>query len=349
MGVPNDTLWRIHRKEEGMAIRGHNARETNSTQYAPNHIKSIVKILGLDVTAEPGNEVMFYCPFHSNRHTASCCINKSSGAWLCFNPSCGESGTLIELVKRVLHKNDFEAMRFISSQEKEVLNNFDEIMAEMFESKPDFEEFSEDTLKKLYTDLITTEPGKQYFFSRGINQQSIIDFGLGYSSNMNMVTVPVHSPDGIPIGIVGRSIEGKSFKNSTSLPKSKTLFNVHRAKKIGSHVIIVESSFDAIRVHQAGFPNVVATLGGFLSKEQHAILNRYFNKITVMTDSDLAGRELGLSIASRLKNKDLLWASHSYGKIYPHDAKDAGDMTDEEIKACVVNAVSDIEYRSWNS
>jgi hypothetical protein len=45
--------------------------------------------------------------------------------------------------------------------------------------------------------------------------------------------------------------------------------------------------------------------------------------------------------------KDILWASYEYGKIYPHDAKDAGDMTDEEIKACIKNAVSDIEYRSW--
>ena len=331
-----------------MAIRGYNARKIDSTQYAPNHIKSIVKSLGLDVVAEPGNEVMFYCPFHSNRHTASCCVNKSTGVWLCFNPSCGESGTLIELVRRVLHKNDFEAMRFISAQEKEVLNNFDEVMAGLFEDKPDFEEFPEGTLKGLYNGLVGSEIAKDYFKSRGIEMSSMAHFSLGYSEKQNMVTVPVHSPDGIPIGIVGRSIEGKSFKNSTNLPKSKTLFNVHRAKRIGSNVIVVESSFDAIRVHQAGFPNVVATLGGFLSTEQHKLLNRYFNKITVMTDADLAGRELGLSIANRLKNKDLLWASHEYGKIYPHDAKDAGDMTDEEIKTCIKNAVSDIEYRSWN-
>ena len=52
--------------------------------------------------------------------------------------------------------------------------------------------------------------------------------------------------------------------------------------------------------------------------------------------------------ANKLKNKDILWASHTYGKIYPHDAKDAGDMTEEEIKACISNAVSDIEYKSWN-
>ena len=154
MGVLNDTLWSIRRKEEGMAIRGHNARKIDSTQYAPNHIKSIVKSLGLDITAEPGNEVMFYCPFHSNRHTASCCINKSTGAWLCFNPSCGESGTLIELVKRVLNKNDFQAMRFILSQEAEILNNFDEIVSGMFEDKPDFEEFSQETLDGLHLNLL---------------------------------------------------------------------------------------------------------------------------------------------------------------------------------------------------
>ena len=330
-----------------MAIRGHNARKVNSTQYAPNHIKSIVKALGLDIVAEPGNEVMFYCPFHSNRHTASCCINKDSGAWLCFNPSCGESGTLVELVRRVLHKNDFEAIRFIATQETEILNNFDEFVAGMFEDKPDFEEFSQETINRLHADLSLSQNAKDYLISRGINEESMNHFFLGYSNSMGMVVTPVHSPDGTPIGIVGRSIEGKSFKNSTNLPKSKTLFNIHRAKKIGNHVIIVESNFDAIRIHQAGFPNVVATLGGFLSTEQHNLLNRYFNKVTIMTDADLAGRELGLSIANRLKNKDLLWASYEYGKIYPHDAKDAGDMTDEEIKACIVNAVSDIEYRSW--
>ena len=66
-----------------------------------------------------------------------------------------------------------------------------------------------------------------------------------------------------------------------------------------------------------------------------------------MTDADEAGRQLGLSIASKLRNKDILWASYEYGKIYPHDAKDAGDMTDEEIKACIKNSVSDIEYKSW--
>ena len=246
-----------------------------------------------------------------------------------------------------MNKNEYEAMRFISSKEAEALENFDELLSEVMQEKPVFEEFSQETLDRLHAGM--SKEATDYLASREINQESINHFGLGYSASMNMVITPVHSPDGTPIGLVGRSIEGKSFKNSTNLPKSKTLFNIHRAKKIGDHVIVVESNFDAIRVHQAGFPNVVATLGGFLSTEQQSLLNRHFNKITVMTDADLAGRELGQSIVNKLKFKDLLWASYEYGKIYPHDAKDAGDMTDEEIKACIKNAVSDIEYRSWNS
>jgi DNA primase len=347
MEVLNDFTWGISRKEESMAIRGNVSRQTNTTYYAPNHIKSIIKSIGLDILSEANDNLILYCPFHSNRHTPSFSISENNGAWLCYNPACGESGNLIELVKRTLKKNDFEAIRFISSKEMEALNNFEETINSIMEEKPNFEEFSQEVLDKLYNELGASSKAKEYFISRGINEESMHHFRLGYSGNQNMVIVPVHSPDGTPIGLVGRSIEGKSFKNSTNLAKSKTLFNIHRAKKIGNQVIIVESSFDAILVHQAGFPNVVATLGGSLSSEQQNLLNRYFNKIIIMTDSDEAGRDLGLSIANRLKNKDILWASYEYGKIYPHGAKDVGDMTEEEIIKCIKNSVSHIEYSAW--
>jgi len=347
MGVLNDTLWSICWKEESMALRSNYARKADSTQYAISQVKAIVKALGLQETSEANNNLLMYCPFHSNRHTASFSISCENGAWLCYNPACGESGNLVELVKRILHKNDFEALRFISSKQNEALENFDELLEGLMEDKPEFEEFPQETIDRLHADLAGNKAAREYLGSRFITKESAEHFTLGYSPAMNMVVTPVHSPDGLPIGIVGRSIEGKSFKNSTNLPKSKTLFNIHRAKKIGSNVIVVESNFDAIRVHQAGFPNVVATLGGSLSSEQQRLLNKYFSTIIIMTDADEAGRELGLSISNRLNTKDILWASYDYGKIYPHDAKDVGDMTEEEIKQCIKNSVSHIEYVSW--
>jgi DNA primase len=347
MEVLNDTSWRICRKEEGMAIRGYNSKQIDTTEYAPSHIKSILKEIGLNIVGETGNDFLCYCPFHSNRHTSSFSVSQTSGAFICFNPACGETGTLIELIKRTMHKNDFQSLRLIANKETEALNNFDEMMEDILSDKPVFQEFSQETLDRLHSDLGSSSIARNYLESRGINIDSMKHFNLGYSSSMNMVVTPVHSPDAIPIGIVGRSIEGKTFKNSTNLPKSKTLFNIHRAKKIGQQVIVCESNFDAIRIHQAGFPNVVATLGGFLSNEQQSLLNRYFNKIIIMTDADEAGRELGRSISSKLRNKDISWASFGYKEIYPNKAKDAGDLTEEEIKACVKNSVSDIEYRSW--
>ena len=349
MEVLNDYPWSICWKEAGMAIRGYNTKQVDTTQYTPAHVKSVIKSLGLDIVGETGNDFLCFCPFHSNRHTSSFSVSREKGAYICFNPSCGETGTLNELVKKILHKNEFESLRYIASKEAESVENFDEVLKDMFEEKPDFNEFPQQTLDDLYANLGSNPHAQDYFKHRGINEESMHYFKLGYSSNMGMVIVPVHSPDGIPVGLVGRSISEKKFKNSTNLPRSKTMFNIHRAKKVGSQVIIVESTFDAIRVHQAGFPNVVATLGGHISHDNLNLLNRYFNRIIIMTDSDQAGRELGMTIANKLRNKDILWASHSYGKIYPNSAKDAGDMTEEEIKTCIKNSVSDIEYRTWNS
>jgi len=347
MEILNDSPWSICWKEEGMAIRGYNSKQIDTKEYAPSHIKSILKEIGLNIVGETGNDFLCYCPFHSNRHTSSFSVSQTSGAFICFNPACSETGTLIDLIKRTTDKNDFQSLRLIANKETEALNNFDEIMSEIFEEKPDFQEFPQETIDRLHSDLTNNNAAKTYLVSRSISKESAQYFNLGYSPAMNMVVTPVHSPDGLPIGIVGRSIEGKTFKNSTNLPKSKTLFNIHRAKKIGDQVIVCESNFDAIRIHQAGFPNVVATLGGFLSNDQQNLLNRYFNKIIIMTDADEAGRELGKSISSKLRNKDISWASYGYKEIYPHKAKDAGDLTEEEIKICIKNSVSDIEYRSW--
>ena len=348
MEVHNDYSWNLCRKEEGMAVRGDHAEQVSTSLFTPSHIKAIVKGLGLNIVGESNDNLILFCPFHNNTHTPCFYISERTGAWLCFNPSCGEAGSVKELVKKILGKNEFETLRFILSKKSEADDVFEDTLNSIFEEKPDFEEFPQATLDNLYNELGQSQEAKDYFMSRGINEESMHHFKLGYSKNMDMVIVPVHSPDGMPVGLVGRSIKEKRFKNSTNLPKNKTMFNIHRAKRIGENVIIVESSFDAIRIHQAGFPNVVATLGGHLSKENIALLNRYFNRITIMTDADLAGRELGLSIANRLRNKDVLWASYEYGKIYPHEAKDAGDMTEKEIVACIKNAVSDIEYRSWN-
>jgi DNA primase len=229
------------------------------------------------------------------------------------------------------------------SAQPSAAENFEEELAEILDEKPEYSDFDQNVLDRLHSQM--DDRGRLYLNGRGISDESIDHFKLGYSASQDMVIVPVHSPDGIPVGLVGRSIEGKSFKNSTGLPRNKTMFNIHRAKRMGGTAIVVESSFDAIRVHQSGYPNVVATLGGSMSKINLNNLNRNFSKIIIMTDADQAGRELGKLIANTLKTKEVLWAHYSNDTLYPHDAKDVGDMREEEIRTCIENSLADYEYR----
>ena len=338
-----------------MAYRGNLKQQDASTQYTERQVKKVLKAISVSIVGETGNDFLCLCPIHGNKNTPSLSVSKETGLFLCFNPSCGASGSLQELVKTITKRNEFESLRLISKSVTDALQDFDEQIIEVLEEKPEFVPFPPETMDKLWKEMAEYKEGRDYMHSRGFNDDTIHYFQIGYSHNQKMVTVPVHAPDGLPIGIVGRGTEEKKFKNSTGLPKTKTLFNIHRAKRLSSTVIITEASFDAMRIHQAGYPNVVATLGGHLSPTNYNLLNRYFTKIIIATDFDdksthngkNPGRDLGNSIAYKLKNKDVQWASYDYKVIYPHGAKDMGDMTDAEIKQCIENSVPNYEYASW--
>ena len=189
--------------------------------------------------------------------------------------------------------------------------------------KPEFVQFDELILKRLYNGLLSSDKAKEYFKYRKIENTSWAKFSLGYSEKQDMVTVPVHSPDGIAIGFVGRSIEGKEFKNSPGLPKSKTLFNLSRVK-LSSKVYVVESSFDAIRLDQVGIP-AVATLGATVSNTQIDLLQKYFNDIIIIADNDEAGSGMKDRIIEKLGSRvSVIQLNKKY--------KDIGDMDDQSIK-----------------
>ena len=57
-----------------------------------------------------------------------------------------------------------------------------------------------------------------------------------------------------------------------------------------------------MRVHQAGFPWVVALMGSSLSAAQESGLLHHFERIVLMLDGDAAGRKASEAIATRLSS-----------------------------------------------
>ena len=215
----------------------------------------------------------------------------------------------------------FEAVRFIKGKETE--SDLTKEINKQLYVKPDFVPFDELIIKRLSNGLLSSDRAKDYFTYRKIIPVSWSKFSLGYSEKQDMVTVPVHSPDGIPVGFVGRSIEGKDFKNTPGLPKAKTLFNLNRVKT-ADKVYVVESSFDAIRLDQVGLP-AVATLGANVSNIQIELLQKYFNNIIVIADNDEAGGNMKDKIVEKLGSRvSVIQLNKQY--------KDIGDMDDTSIK-----------------
>jgi DNA primase len=294
-------------------------RRNQASIYTADQIKRVLAGSGVTVEKEAESEYIVFCPFHSNHRTPAGEINKYTGLFFCF--SCSKTADLIELVMYFSNRTYFESVRFIKSKEVET-NILSEVNNKLIE-KEEWTEFDMSVVNRLHEQALNSERAKEYFVKRKITRESVIKFKLGYSENQDMVSIPIQNSDGLCVGFVGRSVEGKDFKNTSRLPKSKLLFNLNRVKT-ASKVYVVESSFDAIRLDQVGFP-AVATLGANVSSKQIDLLQKYFSDIIIIADNDEAGGNMKEKIVERLNgNVTVINLDKQY--------KDIGDMDDKSIK-----------------
>ena len=294
-------------------------RRNNASSYTEEQIKRVITGSGINIESEVDSDYLIFCPFHNNYRTPAGEVDKRTGFFFCF--SCQHVCDLTELIMHTSSRTYFEAVRFIKSKETE--SNLEQQISKALIKKEDYIPYDEILIKRLNNQALESPRAMRYFQGRLITEESVKKFSLGFSEKQDMVTIPVASPDGIDIGFVGRSVEGKEFKNTPGLPKSKVLFNLHRVKTAGK-VYVVESSFDAIRLDQCGFP-AVATLGANVSKIQTDLLQKYFNNIIVIADNDEAGGNMKDKLIEKLGNRVTVI---TLDKKY----KDIGDMSDEDIK-----------------
>lgn len=303
-------------------------KKSNKTVYTAEQIKRVLTGAGVEIMSEVDSDYIIFCPYHNNSRTPAGEVDKTSGLFFCF--ACQHITDITQLVMTTSGRSYFEAARYIKS--KEVAGDLSYDIEKQLQDKPLYAQYDELIIKRLNNQALESPRAMRYYSGRLLSESSIRKFDLGYSEKQDMVTIPVHSPEGMAVGFVGRSVEGKEFKNTPGLPKSKVLFNLHRVKT-SDKVYIVESSFDAIRLDQVGLP-AVATLGSMVSSIQMDLLKKYFNNIILLADNDDAGNVMRQKLIDRLGSRI---------SVIKLDAKykDIGDMDDETIKK--------LEYRFDNS
>ena len=164
----------------------------------------------------------------------------------------------------------------------------------------------------------------KYLLSKGYTEEEMISSGaVGKSKSGSLydelggrLIIPIINQFGQVVAFGGRLLEKADFakykntRETSVFSKSKTLYNLVNVKKLKNEkgldgIIIVEGYMDTISLVQAGFENVVASMGTSLTKDQARILKRYTEKVYISYDGDFAGQKAAIRGLEILKEEGL--------------------------------------------
>lgn len=151
----------------------------------------------------------------------------------------------------------------------------------------------------------------RYLEERGYSEREAVEAGLSierdsggaYDRFRHRLMFPILDGEGRVIGFGGRVLRAgdqPKYLNTPQTPlfdKSATLYGLSRAKQAirrQAEVVIVEGYMDVVGVHQAGYQNVVATMGTALSQRHLQQLHKLAKRIVLALDPDAAGDDATL-------------------------------------------------------
>ena len=144
--------------------------------------------------------------------------------------------------------------------------------------------------------------------AKGVSPQELIDFGLSlarkqgggqYDRFRNRLIFPIRDVMGRVVAFGGRTLgdDPAKYINSPETPaytKGEHLYGLDLAKepiRREGFAVVVEGYADAAAVRQAGFDNVVASLGTAFTAQQARLLSRFSRRLTFSYDGDGAGAD----------------------------------------------------------
>lgn len=196
---------------------------------------------------------------------------------------------------------------------------------------------------------------KDQFFGNNLpankvfNLQELFDAGLATESNNNhpiaflidRITFPIYDENNNLVGFSGRDWTGKqeskysNTKETKIFKKGEVLYNFNHVKTTNKDfVIICEGFMDAIAYTQAGYDNVLATMGTAVTTRHISLLQTLENlKYVILSfDNDQAGSDANISIGKQLFENGLNVSVVTYQN---YKKKDADEILRTHGKAAV--------------
>ena len=298
----------------------------------------VVDVIGEYVQLKKqGKNYFGLCPFHGEK-TPSFSVTQEKQIFHCFG--CQKGGNVVTFLMEMENFSFYEALKHLADRAGVQLPEQEYRKESSLSGENQSILSAYEWLTKLYHHLLKfTKDGKagyNYFKERGINEEAVDAFQLGFAPNVKDFTAeflekkgfhqqllikagllslqddhsvtdrfrgrvifPIRNHLGKTIGFGGRAImeqEPKYLNSSESelFQKGKLLYNFDLAKRHirkQNEVILFEGYMDVISAYQAGFKNVIATMGTALTENQAKLLRRYVDTVILCYDSDNAGLE----------------------------------------------------------
>jgi DNA primase len=341
-------------------------------KFSPDFIErvstanNIVDIISQYTQLKPsGGGMMGRCPFPDHpEKTASFSVSEAKQVYHCFG--CKKSGNIFSFLQTYNGMSFPDAVEYLANRAHipmPVAQNREESEQQdkMVQKKKQLlkvNQLAAEYFHQQFRSLAANHPAKAYAHQRGLTQEMIEEFKIGYSTEewdglihflqsrnvplplaeearlikarsggktgyfdlfRERLMFPIFSTMGDPIAFGGRILaQGEpKYLNSPETPvfhKGRVLYGLAQtAKYIRSEdqVIVVEGYMDLVSLYQAGFKNVVATMGTALTSDHGKMLSRITKNVVVLFDGDSAGqdaaeRSLPLLLAAGLYPKGLI-------------------------------------------
>ena len=277
-------------------------------------IKHALEQIGIEFSSENDREIQFKCVFHDD-NTPSASINKKTGRWICF--TCEVGGNILHL----------------SNKQNVQLDNLNEIRAILRKNKlksllrKEPEQLNYYFFPKVFKKITNITDCPEYLLNR-LSINTVLNFNLHYCDDKNSkyferIIIPITLENNL--GFTAREYtKNTNYKYlfPEGMQKSKFIFGDLNHQEL----IIVEGTFDVMKLWQHGYKNTISILGASINKTQiEYLLDHKVRKLIIFSDGDDAGRKLASSF-------------EKYAHLFKIDIvsckqdQDPSDMTLEEIK-----------------
>lgn len=283
-------------------------------------------------TIKDGNEnIQFSCPSHKGgqERKPSCGMlvkdtwkngkEYKAGTVHCF--ACGYTATLIEFISFCFGFQDggIFGNKWVHNNYKTSLTQakrqFDLqfIRGHINEELPTISEEILDTFRYTHS----------YMYKRGLTDDIIEMFDIGYDRAIDAITFPVKNLKGEVKWIQTRSVKYKFYKIPEKINKTDYLYGAYECIINGfKEVYVVESPLNALTYWKYGLP-AIALFGTGGGQQYDLLASLPIRHYILSLDNDEAGQKGTQILINKLKNKKIL------SKVVYKDFRDINDLQEE--------------------